>query len=107
MTPKPWLWEVSSVRAGIVEKPNAQFSKTHGAAVHAILFGRGIGQKYIFFLYLYMLETKFSYGHTPTALGLLCCFFKQCTPTYADGCIEQILTSQGGSLNENERDFSL
>lgn len=52
MTPKPWLWEASSVRAGIVEEPNAQFSKTRGPAVHATLFGRSIGQKYMFFMYL-------------------------------------------------------
>lgn len=98
MTPKPWLWEVSSVRAGLVEKPNAPFSKTHGPAVHATLFGKSIGQKYMFLLYLYRLETEFSSGCTPTALGLLCSFFKQCIPTYADGCTKQDLTSQGGSL---------
>lgn len=107
VTPKPWLWEFSSVRAGIVEKPNAQFSKTHGPAVHATLFGRSIGQKYMFFFYLYKLETKFSYGHAPTALGLLCCFFKQCIPTYADGCTKQILTSQGGSLWMKMREIFL
>lgn len=98
IAPKPWVWEVSSVRAGTVEKPNAQLSKTHGPAVYAALFGRSTARKYMFFLYLYRLETEFSYGHATIALWLLCHFFKQLISTYADGCRKQVLTSQGGSL---------
>ena len=107
VAPKPWLWEVSSIRAGIVEKPNAQLSKTRGPAACAALFGRGIGRKDMFLLYLYRLETEFSYGHGPIAVWLLCHFFKRWIPTCADGCRKQILTSQGGSLRMEMREIFL
>lgn len=106
VAPKPQLWEVSSIRIRIVEKPNAQLSKTHGPAVYAALFGRSIRQKYMFFLYLYKLETEFGYGCAPIA-WLLCYFFKRWIPTYADGCRKRILTSQGGSLWMEMREIFL
>lgn len=72
-----------------------------------LCLAKALGKSTWFLLYLYSLETEFSSGCTPTALGLLCCFFKQCIPTYADGCIKQDLTSQGGSLWMEMREIFL